>query len=122
MENYVDLTNFNKLKFQIESPEFNEQFDCIKKISNLVDEFNKNINNQNKLLIIVKQMRQLHGIIIKKFFDTLKSQGNFNHEEFYILSMTDSCYVTTREIIRQAENILQGTNHGLLDNVTLNNN
>lgn len=119
----VDMSNIitNKNNNKKQSNDLNEQIICMENISKLVNDFNNNINNKQKLLDIVKQMRHYHGIIIKNFFDTLKSQGNFNHEEFYILSVTDSCYTTARNIVKQAEDFINGKITKLLDNVKLNN-
>lgn len=118
----VDLSNVQRDKKlnHLEKNNFNDQILCVENMSKLVNNFNNNLNDKQELLKIIKKMRYYHGMIIKTFFDDLKSQGNFNHEEYYILSVTDTCYTTARNIIKQAEDILLGKKTQILDNIILN--
>jgi thiol-disulfide isomerase/thioredoxin len=119
----MDISKYNvdmSKIFNVSTTDTKNNDHLIEKLSDLVNKFNDNLNNKNEQLKIIKLMRQVHGIIIKNFFDMLKSQGNFNHEEFYILSLADTGYTVARNIIKQAEDILRGKSSNILDDVILN--
>jgi len=111
---------------QVMPPRIKEQVDILDKFDKLTKDFNKNKNtsDKNMLIKIVKQMREIHGNIIKSFYDQLKLQGNFNHEEFFVLSTLDTSYNNMRNVIKQAESIIAGTKYddNVLSNIHLNGN
>ena len=109
---------------QVLPEKIEDQIDILNKFDKLTKEFNKNKNTNDKQLLIniVKKMREMHGHIIKSFHDQLKSQGNFNHEEFFVLSTLDTSYNNMRNVIKHAESIISGTKHddNVLSNIHLN--
>jgi len=118
-ENLINFVNFCNPKKVKEVNEIN----LLEKFDNLSNDFNNLLKTKYKKEVlnnIIKEMRIIHGKIIKLFFDKLKNQGNFNHEEFYILSILESSYQNIRNVIKQAEDILLDKKTSLLDNVELN--
>jgi thiol-disulfide isomerase/thioredoxin len=122
--NIVNLANLkhNNDPVNINNNEPSVQLKLLNDFDKLVTLFNNTVKKENKKFLtkIVQNMRVIHGKIIKLFFDQLKDQGNFNHEEYYILSMMDTSYTNTRAIIKQAENYITGNTKNLLDTVELN--
>lgn len=118
--NFVNLCNPYKIKGKVEEV---SEINLLQKFDNLSNDFNDLIKTKYKKEVlnnIIKEMRIIHGKIIKLFFDKLKDQGNFNHEEFYILSILESSYQNIRNVIKQAEDILLDKKTSLFDNVELN--
>ena len=121
--NYTDLMpKINKNKNEEKSNPLDEQIEQIYQLNLLINQFNVSIeyNDMDKIMDIIKKMRIFHGKIIKKFFDTLQKQGKFNHEEFYHLSVYDTCYTISRNIIKEAEQIVSKSKMTKLKNIVSN--
>lgn len=125
----VDLSKIKKFNNDNNNNESSNKMDTLNDEINLLTNFNKLSNEfntnfkqhglkfKNELIKTIQNMRVIHGKILKTFYDELKRQGNFNHEEYYVLSMMNSSYTNTREIIKKAESLINGTQYNVNDEI-----
>jgi len=101
--NFSTITNNNRsLKDDVD---MDKEVLLLNKFNELVEQFNneRKKNNKKIMIEITKQMRIIHGQIIKLFYEKLNSQGKINHEEYYLLSTLDTSFIKIRKIIKKCE-------------------
>ncbi len=104
--NYINFANISNNNISLKDEvDMDKEISLLNGFNKLVEQFNneRKQNNKEMMIEITKQMRVIHGKIIKLFYEKLNLQGKINYEEYYLLSTLDTSFIKIRKIIKKCE-------------------